>query len=485
MNLAIIVPAMLILLLVLFLSFVVITIYIYRNNCTLRLFLIWLSVYTLLSAFNFLFLSGVERGDIRLYVLNNIIIISFFTSSFFILRIEERCVRSQYIIGLSISLLIFIASTTLYNPTTSFVLGSLGAYLLTLLTIYYFKIILFNKLHKGKKIKYPIIVIVILLCFVCVGYVLSTLHNTLVLLSSIFLIYLTITLTCITCDSEKRDKWLYVDPNEIEQKCDGQKNYLLQRIIDYITINVITRPQIPIEPEPSGKPLCDEVNYAILNNKVLTIEGHDLPELRFMLVCAKMKNNSISKVLAITQNLYLIGLTTIIYPLVNTFYQFRDYVIHQQLAWNKTLEAILPQFIDIYFGPLFEYITSVNEVLGLYFGMLVMFSCIWILLILMSFSHPNSRVKLWIRRHEKINFMYEFIWIFIFSIVSIGFIIKAYLSIETGNIDILVLLCSVIFMAMAAYISHAVAPKLKNAEKIILDLNEAIIFKMYNTSGNL
>ena len=229
MNLEIIVPAMLVLLLGLFLSFVVITVYIYRNNCTLRLFLIWFLVYTLLSAFNFLFLSGTERGDIRLYVLINIASISLVTSSFFILRIEERCVRSQYIIGLSISFLIFIASMTLYNPTTSFVLGSLLLYLLILIMIYYFKIILFDKLHKGEKIKYPIILIVILLCFVCVGSVLSTLYDTLALLSLIFLIYLTIPLTLITFDSEKHDKWLYVDPNEVEQKiCWAEKLFITE-----------------------------------------------------------------------------------------------------------------------------------------------------------------------------------------------------------------------------------------------------------------
>ncbi len=103
----------------------------------------------------------------------------------------------------------------------------------------------------------------------------------------------------------------------------------------------------------------------------------------------------------------------------------------------------------------------------------------------MSLPHPNSKVKLWIKRHEKVNFIYEFIWIFIFAIVSIGFLIKALLSIETGNIDILVLICSVIFRSIAAYSSHHIATRLENAEKIILDLNEAIIFKMYNTSGNL
>ena len=485
MNLAIIVPAMLVLLLVLFLLFAVLTISIYRNNCTLRLFLIWLLVYVLLSAFNFLFLSGMERGDIRLYILSNIAIISFFIFSFYILRIEERCVRSQYTIGLSISLLIFIASMTLYNPTTSFVLGSLQAYLLMLITIYYFKIILFNKLHKEEKIKYPIIFIVILLCFVCVGSVLGTLHDTLVLLSTIFLFYLTGTLTFITSDGEKRNKWLYVDPNEIEQKYDGQKNYLLQRIINYITINITVKSQSPIEPEPSGKPLCDEVNYAILNNKVPNIEGHDLPELQFMLVCAKMKNNSISKVLAIAQNLYFIGFAAIIYPLVKTVYQFGDYVINQQLVWNKTLETALPQFIDTHFVPLFTHITSVNKVLALYFLMIFMFSSIWILWILMSFPHPNSRAKLWIKRHKKVNFIYEFIGIFISAIVFIGLIIKAFLSIETGNMDISVLFFSAILMAMAAYISHAVATKLENAEKVILDFNEAIIFKTSNTSGNL
>ena len=229
MNLEIIVLAILVLLLVLFLLFVVLTIFIYINNCTLRLFLIWLLVYALLSALNFLFLSGTERGDIRLYVLINIASISLVTSSFFILRIEERCVRSQYIIGLSISLLIFIASMTLYNPTTSFVLGSLWAYLLMLIVIYYFKIILFDKLHKGEKIKYPIILIVILLCLVCIGSVLNTLHSTLVLLSSFLLFYLTITLTFITFYSEKRDKWLYVDPNEVEQKiCWAEKLFITE-----------------------------------------------------------------------------------------------------------------------------------------------------------------------------------------------------------------------------------------------------------------
>lgn len=290
MNLAIIVVAMLALLLVLL--FVAVTISIYRNDCTLRLFLIWLLVYILISAFNFLFLSGAERADIRLYVLSNISIVSFFASSFFILRIERRCVSSQYIIGLSVSFLIFLSSVALYNPTTSFVLDSLWLYLLMLIMIY------INNLHNGKRIKYPTILIIILLCFVCIESVLSTLYNALIGLFYPFLLFFMVMFFSRWQDIQQ---WFYISSNETDKRVE-QENYFLNRGVYYIKTKI---PILQTPVEPSGKPLCDEIDDAIISNEKLNINKYDPRKLQFMLTCAKLRRDTISRHLSLIQNIYI------------------------------------------------------------------------------------------------------------------------------------------------------------------------------------
>lgn len=461
MNLAIIDMAMLVLLLILFLLFIVLAISIYRNNCTLRLFLIWLLVYALLSASNFLFLSGAEREDIRLYVLSNISIVSFFASSFFILRIERRCVSSQYIIGLSVSFLIFLSSVALYNPTTSFVLGSLRIYLLMPIMIY------INNLHNGKRIKYPTILITILLCFVCIESVLSTLYNALIGLFYLFLLFF-----MVMFFSKRHDiqQWFYISSNETDKHVE-QENCFLNRGVDYIKTKI---PILRTPIEPSGEPLCNEIDDAIISNEKLNINKYDPRKLQFMLTCAKLRRDTISRHLSLIQNIYLIGFTIILYPFLKILDLFIGYGAPLQSETSEIIDQIpLLQSVGSYFYQSIMCAISANKHLGMFIAVLLVFSIFLGLMAFSSLSEPNSRIKLWIRRHKKINLVYEFIWMVVLAAVLIG----RFLSIKIDSIDLTVFICSTVIIVVSGYNLNFVRKQLKTTEKMILDLNEAIIFK--------
>ena len=109
----------------------------------------------------------------------------------------------------------------------------------------------------------------------------------------------------------------------------------------------------------------------------------------------------------------------------------------------------------------------------MFIGILLLLSIFLGLMAFPSLSEPNSRIKLWIKRHKKINLVYEFIWMVVLAAVLIGH----FLSIKIDSIDLTVFICSTVIMVVSGYNLNFVRKQLKTTEKIILDLNKSIIFK--------
>ena len=365
---------------------------------------------------------------------------------------------SQYIIGLSVSFLIFLSSVALYNPTTSFVLDSLWLYLLMLIMIY------INNLHNGKRIKYPTILIIILLCFVCIESVLSTLYNALIGLFYLFLLFFMVMFFSRWQDIQQ---WFYISSNETDKRVE-QENYFLNRGVDYIKTKI---PILQTPVEPSGKPLCDEIDDAIISNEKLNINKYDPRKLQFMLTCAKLRRDTISRHLSLIQNIYLIGFTIILYPFFKILYLFIGYGAPLQSEIIDHTPFL--QSVGSYFYQFIICTISINKHFGMFIGMLLLLSIFLGLMAFPSLSEPNSRVKIWIRRHKKINLAYEFIWMVVLAAVLIG----RFLSIKIDIIDFIIFICSTMIMIVSGHNLNFVRKQLKTTEKMILDLTEAIIFK--------
>ncbi|MCK5474887.1 MAG: hypothetical protein KAI53_05775 [Candidatus Aenigmarchaeota archaeon] len=315
-------------------------------------------------------------------------------------------------------------------------------------------------MYKGKRIKYRIILISIPLCWICVGLALDLLYSTLELLYALFLLF---SLVAFIIKLRDFREWLYVALDEVD-KCTEQKNDFLDRII----------PKLQSSIEPSGEPLCAEIDDAIINAEKLNTNKHDKHELQFMLTCAKLRKDAISMHLSLMQNIYLIGVTIILYPFLKILDLFVDYYTPMQSETSEIIEhAPFLQSIGSYFHQSIMYTISANEYLGKFIAMLMLFSIVLGLLAFPSLSEPNSRVKLWIRRHKKINLAYEFIWMVVLAAVLIG----RFLSIKIDIIDFIIFICSTMIMIVSGHNLNFVRKQLKTTEKMILDLTEAIIFK--------
>jgi len=395
--------------------------------------------------------------NIESCILISIYYIVSLTSCFFILRIEERGVSSRYIIGLLINISIFLSATILHTPSILFILNGLYQYLLVILVICFSKIVLFNKLYKGKRIKYRIILISIPLCWICVGLALGKLHSTLEKLYVLFLLFF---LIAFIIKFRGFREWLYVDQDEVDNYTE-QKNDLWGRII----------PKLQSSIGPSGEPLCDEIDDAIINDEKLNTNKHDKHELQFMLTCAKLRKDTISTHLSLMQNIYFLGVTLIIYPFLKILDLFSDYYSPMQSETSEIIEhAPFIQSIGSYFHQSIMHTISANEYLGKFIAVLMLVSIFLGLMVFFSLFEPNSRIQLWIKRHKKINIIYSFIWI----VILFAFIIGPFLSMEFDKTDLSVFGCSTIIIVVSGYNLGFVMKQLKTTEKTILALDKAV-----------
>jgi len=395
--------------------------------------------------------------NIEPYISNSIYCILSLTSCFFILRIEERGVSSRYVIGLLANISIFLSATILHTPSILFILNGLYQYLLVILVICFSKIVLFNKLYKGKRIKYRIILISISLGWICVGLALGQLHSTLEILYALFLLFFPVVFIIKFRDFRE---WLYVERDEVDRYTE-QKNDFWGRII----------PKLQNSIEPSGEPLCDEIDDAIINDEKLNTNKHDKHELQFMLTCAKLRKDTISTRLSLMQNIYLLGVATILYPFSKILDLFADYYSPMQSETSEIIEhAPFLQSIGSYFRQSIMYTISANEHLDKFIAMLMLVSILLGLMAFSSRSKSNSRIRLWIKRHKKIDSIYSFIWI----VILFAFIIGPFLSIGFDKTYLRVFVCSTLIVVVSGYNRDLVRKQLKKTEKIILALDKAV-----------
>lgn len=137
--------------------FLALSILIYIKDCTIKLFLIWISSFSITVVFSYL----IDSNPIQLYL--NLGLISSMTSIFFILRIEERSFNYKYFFGFIISMILMAFSEYLFNPINFSILQVLTSNLLVIFIFSFPKIFVYNKFIKKKSIRYPFILVFIII----------------------------------------------------------------------------------------------------------------------------------------------------------------------------------------------------------------------------------------------------------------------------------------------------------------------------------
>ena len=153
---------------------------IYINDCTIKLFLIWISSFSILVVFSYL----IDSDPIQLY--SNIGLISLMASIFFILRIEERSYNYKYFFGFIISIILILLSEYLPNPINFSILHTLTGILYFVFIFTFPKIVIYNKFIKNKSIIFPRILFIIIICIMLIELILGRLHEFFTMLSYYF-----------------------------------------------------------------------------------------------------------------------------------------------------------------------------------------------------------------------------------------------------------------------------------------------------------
>jgi len=172
-----------IVLIIIFLSvilFLALSIIIYIKDCTIKLFLIWISSFLIPVVISYL----IDSNPIQLYF--NLGLISLMTSIFFILRIEERSFNYKYFFGFIISIILMAFSEYLFNPINFSILQVLTWNLFFVFSFTFPKIFIYNKFIKKKSIQYPLILVFIIIYVLVAELILGQLYKFLELLSYYF-----------------------------------------------------------------------------------------------------------------------------------------------------------------------------------------------------------------------------------------------------------------------------------------------------------
>jgi len=139
------------------LLFLALSIIIYITDCTIKLFLIWISSFLIAVVFSYL----IDSNPIPFYF--DLGLISLMTSIFFILRIEERSFNYKYFFGFIISIILMVFSEYLVNPINFSILQVLTSILAFVFIFVIFPKILYNKFILMKSIQYPLIFVFIII----------------------------------------------------------------------------------------------------------------------------------------------------------------------------------------------------------------------------------------------------------------------------------------------------------------------------------
>ena len=144
---------------------------IYIKDCTIKLFLIWISSFSILVVISYL----IDSDPIQLYF--NLYLIWLMVPIFFILRIEERSYNYKYFFGFVISIILILLSRYLISPINVSILHILTEILYFIFIITFPKIVVYNKFIKNKSIKSPRILFLIIICIMLIELISGRSHE--------------------------------------------------------------------------------------------------------------------------------------------------------------------------------------------------------------------------------------------------------------------------------------------------------------------
>ena len=525
--------------------FLALSIIIYIKDCTIKLFLIWISSFLIPVVISYL----IDSNPIQLYF--NLGLISSMTSIFFILRIEERSFNYRYFFGFIISIILMVFSEYLFNPINFSILQVLTWNIFFVFIFSFPKIFIYNKFIKKKSIQYPLILVFIIIYVLVAELILGQLYKFLELLSYYFLL---VAFFSIIFFHVQIKAWIQHVVNEkyakkrsenhsmkkienfihnklylifrwddfTNEECEKLREFLMYKfhfswikgaqifksndneikIIDvsakenlasviindtyekiYLKINDdkiynlnanireengrlnIYKKSIKIkliEPiEPSDHYLCDNIYDVIINGRDINFENNNLQALRFMLVCANLKKEDILNKLSMYRTFYLAAFALAIPPLIGFIFPFSEAITKLQLKISNT-SFIFEDYLINFFDIMIQFNTT--------------FAIIFIAIIFFIPIFYSEVLFLWFKLIMKKYAVIDLIYKIIVGIIIIGFLIELLMLMEIIWSNVLLFIFSILLMMISQFESERLNKQLFRNYKIILNLNERIIY---------
>lgn len=397
----------------------------------------------------------------------------------FLLRIEERGFDYKYVKGIFVSLTIYLASINFYILSKSQISLYNSFYisvyflhiLLALVFITYTLKIIYNKLIKNEQARYPTVFFVLIVSILLSRSAIDGIHNSLNLIYNLTLFILGIAFF-IYYDWLKN--WFNSDPKKDSVNQSNKENSILGYISREISLRKERFFNRDVAIEKSEYSLNDEIRNSIKNSKCLDLENRDLKQLKFMLVCANQEVETIKNESSRAQNFTITGFTLMLVPSLIILYSFFGGLLDFQIYLTIKTLNIEPILERVFEQILFRFDSS-TRMLTL---ILIIYISAFIFMSFHSLIEPNGKVNYWIKRRKITNVLYEILQIIVISSLLIGGVLSSKLDLtdRSLNINLLSGVIGLMFYIIGSLIISLNRRDLINANKIILDLNNKIIF---------
>ncbi|KAF5423268.1 MAG: hypothetical protein C5S41_07675 [Candidatus Methanomarinus sp.] len=224
---------------------------------------------------------------------------------------------------------------------------------------------------------------------------------------------------------------------------------------------------MPIKPiEPTDHHLCHEIDDAILNDRYINFEKINIQALRFMLVCANQRKDKILLEQSFFSALTFVAFALAIPPLIEFTRLFSEAIVKIRFKNNEIYFQIIENQISDFFTNLFQ----INEFFAMVFGFL---SIIVIVILIVYWEELFLMFKLLVKKYVIVDLIYRII----VGIIVIGFVIEILLYMEIKWSNVFIFIFSILCMTISKVGSKTLNEQLNKNYKIILNLNERIIFR--------
>ncbi|AKB19977.1 MULTISPECIES: hypothetical protein [unclassified Methanosarcina] len=441
---------------------------IYKDSYTFNRFIKWIFCYLLFFP---IYLTGepsLSKTSIYELALGYFGFLFALITAFFLLRIEERSFNYKYAKGFLISFSLFLILITFYinsvfrSPLFMSFCGSIYLASFLLFFTYITKIIhniTKKDITKKEMIRYPIFFLIVLVGFLLINTYTNGFYNALVIVLSligiIFLFGLETYFYWVL-------NWFNSNSNENDIINTTPGNYFIKKLFEYE--NKFLHKKIPIDSSPYY--LYDEIYNSVLNDKDLDLKDYSLKELQFMLVCTNQLVNEIHQALSSYQSSIIAGLGLMILPVFRFYSSFTEYWL--------TFSIPTPTILTNLEATIFSKMLHLDYFIRVYIVLIMMYIMATLLAAILSLGNQNSRIKIWIQKHEVINIVYGLIPI----IIGI-FMVTTWLQsrdIRMGMEDFFLLGAGMCLYYPGVFWKKFENIRLNNAYKLILAINHEMLF---------